>query len=443
VEFLNRAQLLANAAEGLEDARADALAVLERAVESVRPELLVARSLACKDGVLTVRADPLVPGPGSEEDARVALPGGAVRCVAAGKAAEGMLRGLEGVLDLDERSVATSHPLPDAASVEAGRRALELAAATEERDVLVLLLSGGASAALEAPLVPLEDLQDLTRAMLEAGAAIEELNAVRKKLSAVKGGRLAAACKGRVLSFLVSDVFEEHASLVGSGPGWPDATTHGDALAVLERLRVEPPASVRALLWEGKEGKRPETPKPGSPALARSQAFVLGSNALACHEATELAAEMGYHAFRLREPLREPAARAGWKLARMAEDITLGKAALPRPACVVAGGETTVDARGTSGRGGRNQELCLAALEALRVEATLACLGTDGCDGDTEAAGAMMDMGARERAGQLGLDARAHLARHDSAAFFAALGDQLRTGPTGTNVADVAVLLVR
>lgn len=443
VHLANRDALLANAAEGLVDARSDALALLERAVDSVEPAMLVGRSLALTKKVLTVRGDPFA---GHEEDLVLDL--GAVeatRCIAAGKAAEGMMDGLRKVLQPQQFVVSGgAHPLPDAASCRAGQGALELAKATGERDLLVVLLSGGASAMLEEPLVPLEDVRALTQAMLSAGASIAELNEVRKKLSDLKGGRLARAARGRVLTLILSDVFDDHASLVGSGPTAPDPTTHGDALAILADLGVlgDAPESVTALLREGKEGKRAETLKPGDPAFARVHNVVVGSNALACHEATQLAAEMGYNAFRVREPLVGPAARAGWKLARMAEDVTLGKAALPRPACVVFGGETTVDARGAPGMGGRNQEVCLAAMEALKVEATVACFGTDGIDGPTDAAGAVGDMGSRERAESLGLDLRDHLRRHDSGAFFARIGDQLRTGPTGTNVADVSVLLV-
>lgn len=446
VRLANRDQLLANAAEGLQDLRADALALLERAVDSVAPAMLVGRSLSLAQHRLTVRGDPFAGGPGSAEDLVLDLQGvEAIRCVAAGKASEGMLDGLQAVLRPQQVVLSGgAHPLPDAASCRAGQGALELAKATKERDLLVVLLSGGASAMLEEPLVPLEDLRALTAAMLRAGASVTELNEVRKKLSEVKGGRLAAAARGRVLTLLLSDVMDDHASLVGSGPTAPDASTHGDALAILQErgLLADAPESVTAVLREGKEGKRPETPKPGDPAFARVHNVVVGSNALACHEATQLAAEMGYHAFRVREPLHGPAAREGWKLAKMADDITTGRAALLRPSCVVFGGETVVDARGTTGAGGRNQELVLAALEALKVEATIAAMGTDGIDGATEVAGAIGDMGSRERAEGLGLDLRDHLRRHDSGAFFHRLGDGLRTGPTGTNVADVAVLLV-
>lgn len=459
MRFLNREQLLADAAEGLQDARADALAILERALDGVEPEMLVGRSLALERRVLTVRGDPFAGGPGSEHDLQLDLREvGAVRCIAAGKAAEPMLRGLEAALPLQEAFAVGpapsgasrwpvlqgGHPLPDAGSCRAGERALALAQATNERDLLVVLLSGGASALLEDPLVPLEDLRALTRSLMEAGASIEELNAVRKKLSGLKGGRLAQAAKGHVLTLLLSDCFGQHAGTVGSGPTAPDATTHADAVAVLERLGVagQAPESLLQVLREGAEGKRPETPKPGDAAFARVANVVVGSNALACHEATELASELGYNAFRVREPLRGSAQRAGWKLARMAEEVTLGKAPLPRPACVVFGGETTVDLRGAQGKGGRDQEACLAALDTLKVEALVAFLGTDGIDGPTDAAGALADMGSKERAQELGLDARAHLARHDSYEFFARLGGLLQTGPTGTNVADVAVLLV-
>lgn len=446
VEFRNREQVLANAAEGLVEARADALAILERAIDGVEPAMLVQRALRLDKKVLTVRGDPFAGGPGADEDLHFDLrEAGAVRCIAAGKGAQGMARGLAAALPAEEVLVADQgHPLPTAEACEAGARALAMARDAAPRDLLVVLVSGGASAMLEEPLVPLEDLRALTAAMLEAGASIGELNVVRKKLSALKGGRLAAATKAHVLTLVLSDVFEDHAGLVGSGPTAPDPTTHGDALAVLADLKLleATPASVRALLQEGKAGRRAETPKPGDALFRRVTNVTVGSNALAAHEATQLAVELGYNAFRVREPLVGPAARAGWKLARMAEDVALGKASLPRPACVVFGGETVVDARGARGVGGRNQEVALAAMEALRSEATLATLGTDGADGPTDAAGAILDMGSKERAEDLGLDLRRFLRDHDSGAFFARLGDHLVTGPTGTNVADLSVLLV-
>ncbi|MCA1813825.1 MAG: DUF4147 domain-containing protein, partial [Halobacteriales archaeon] len=253
----------------------------------------------------------------------------------------------------------------------------------------------------------------------------------------VKGGKLAAACKGRVLALVLSDVRDDHASLVGSGPCAPDATTGGDAQSILRAHGIAAPASVARCLEEAKPLR------PGSPELARAAHVTIGSTYLAAHEATQHGTERGYHGFRIREPLAGSAQRAGWRLARMAEDVVNGKTALPRPLCVVTGGETTVDARGAAGEGGRNQELALAFLDQLRVEATLAVMGTDGIDGATGAAGAVVDMGSKERAQALGLDARAHLARHDSHGFFRELGDTLYTGPTGTNVADLAVLLVR
>ncbi|HEV8361548.1 MAG TPA: DUF4147 domain-containing protein [Candidatus Thermoplasmatota archaeon] len=462
MRFLNRDEVLASAAEGLQDARGDALAILERALDAVEPEMLLARGVRNERGQLLIKGDPFVPGPGSEEDFPYDLRGaGAVRCIAAGKAARPMLRGLAARVEFQEAFAAApagpegasgpefltleaGHPLPDATSCLAGQRALDFARATKEGDVLIVLLSGGASALLEDPLVPLDDLRTLTEQMLASGASIEQMNAIRKKLSGVKGGRLAAAAKGRVLTLVLSDVFEDHAATCGSGPTAPDATTHGDALATLEMLGLakDAPASVLKLLQEGREGARPETPKPGDPALARVTSIVVGSNLLAAHEAAEFAGELGYHGFSVREALRGPAQRAGWKLARMAEDITLGKAALPRPACVIYGGETTVQLRGAQGRGGRNQEACVAALESLKVEGLVACLATDGIDGPTDAAGGLVDMGSRERAEELGLDLRAALARHDTHPALAKLGDLLRTGTTGTNVADLALVLV-
>jgi glycerate-2-kinase len=387
--------------------------------------------------------------------ARVRLAGRAVRCLAVGKAAGGMAAHAQPWGPFAEALVVAphevdvpgfacivgGHPVPDAGSLAAGERALALARACGPDDLLVLLLSGGASALCESPLVPLADLQRATGLLLGAGAPIEEVNAVRRHLSRVKGGRLAEACRGEVLLLAISDVEPGDLASLGSGPASADASTFQDALDACARHGVLDalPVSVRDVLDAGARGKVPETLKPGDPALARVSAHVLADNDTALRAAAVEAARLGYDTRLLRGWLRGEARERGRELAEAAREVARGSG---RPVALLAGGETVVRVVG-HGLGGRNQELALAAMEGLSAhDAVLAALGTDGRDGPTDAAGAIVDGRSFARARALGLDAQAHLEENDSHAVFEALGDLVHTGPTGTNVRDVVVVLV-
>jgi glycerate 2-kinase len=418
--------------------------VIRAAVEAVEPRRLLAARL---------RREGLVLGVG---DARVDLARYAsVRVASVGKAARGMAEGWLALgLPADECllvapsaealpgfvAVAGEHPTPGAGSERAGRALLDLAEGTRESDLLVLLLSGGASALAEAPAVPLADLAEATRLLLAAGADVRETNAVRKHLSRLKGGGLARAARGDVLALVLSDVPGDDLAVVGSGPATPDPTTYRDAFDALARrgLLDRVPASVRRRIEDGLAGRAPETPKPGDPAFSRARAFVLGGNAAAVEAALARATALGYRAVEA-PPLSGEARDAGLALARR----LLAEAASGRPVVLVAGGETVVTVRGP-GQGGRNQEAALAAVEALAgANAALAFVGTDGVDGPTDAAGAVVDGASLARARALGLDPTRALAANDSHPFFVTLGDLVLTGPTGTNVADVAVGLAR
>ncbi|HEY8155388.1 MAG TPA: DUF4147 domain-containing protein [Myxococcota bacterium] len=337
----------------------------------------------------------------------------------------------------------TAHPVPDARCERAAREALALVESARPDDLLLVLLSGGASSLLAcpAPGLTLEDLAETTRALLSAGADIEELNAVRKHLSALAGGRLAqrAAC-ARIELLVVSDVPGDRLDVIGSGPLSADPTRYADALAAVERrgARERLPARVLAHLCAGAEGRLPETPKPGDPALARVRARVLAGNAMARGAALEAARSAGARGIDLGGVLEGEARVAGTRLAGLAR-----AAASRATLCLIAGGETTVSVRG-SGEGGRSQELALAAAIALDGDprSTLLAAGTDGSDGPTAAAGAFADGGTLARSRALGLDARGALARNDSGAFFAAEGGLFVTGPTRTNVMDLALLWI-
>lgn len=338
------------------------------------------------------------------------------------------------------------HPLPTDGSLEGARRALALAGSVRAGELLLVLLSGGGSAlmALPADGVTLADKQQTVRRLLEAGADIYELNTVRKHLSAIKGGLLAAACPGRTLTLAVSDVVGDDLSVIASGPTVPDPSTFGDALAVLARRGGEAafPPSVTARLRAGAAGTVHETPSGDDARLARATARVIGPQRGAVDGAREAAASLGFAVHVIETPVTGEARIAA---AAHVEQVARLVAALPRPACVIAAGETTVTVTGR-GKGGRNQEFTFAAARALSqlgATAVAASVGTDGIDGPTDAAGAIADSTTFERARTAGIDdPDAYLRDNNTYAFFDRLGDLIKTGPTRTNVGDIQIVLV-
>ena len=358
------------------------------------------------------------------------------------------------------------HPIPDAGSVAAARRALEVAGAAETGDLLVVLLSGGASAlmALPADGLALADKQETVKRLLLGGATIDELNAVRKHLSEIKGGRLAAASRASVITLAISDVVGDDLSVIGSGPTVPDPSTFAGALGVLDARggRASYPLAVVTRLERGAVGAIPETPKPDDARLARSEARIIGGRMTAVDGAAQAARSLGYDVRVLDQPIVGEAREAArW----FADNVRGALATLARPACVIGAGETTVLVKG-DGLGGRNQEFALAfvpflpglalrhaqghpaqgrgvATSALQEPSVAAAsVGTDGIDGPTDAAGAIVDSTTVDRAAALRLDAARFLDNNDSYHFFSALDDLVRTGPTGTNVGDLQVALI-
>lgn len=385
-----------------------------------------------------------------------------VDVIAAGKAAGGMLRavsdgpprGLRRVLGIGQGGpsapspastewMTAGHPVPDGRSVEAAVRALEIACTGGERDALLVLLSGGGSAlmALPAPGLALADKQQTVQTLLLRGADIHELNAVRKHISAIKGGRLAAATRARTITLAISDVTGDDLSVIASGPTVPDASTFATALEVLDRRggRAGHPEPVVRHLLRGAAGLVPETPKAwvGCPeAVAR----VIGNLTTAIDGAAARAAALGYEVHVIHRPLTGQARVAAGVLA----DALARAPRTGRRLCVIGGGETTVDVRGT-GKGGRNQEFALALalrLEAVGADVAALSAGTDGVDGPTDAAGAIVDASTVARARATGMDPLGYLDKNDSYSFFARLGDLVQTGPTGTNVGDIQIVLV-
>jgi hydroxypyruvate reductase len=337
------------------------------------------------------------------------------------------------------------HPIPDASGVDGAKRIAQIAGDATDGDLVICLISGGASALLPLPVagVTLEDKQRLTELLLACGANIHEINSVRKHLSRLKGGQLAKlAYPARILTLILSDVIGDNLDVIGSGPTVPDSSTFADARAVLDKYKLweQVPGTIVNHLRSAAE----ETPKAGDPVFEHVQNRIVGSNRLAVNAAAEEARALGYHTLILSTSIQgetRDVARMHAAIAR--ETATSGNPVEP-PACIISGGETTVTLRG-NGLGGRNQEFALAAAIDIAGSPNITILsaGTDGTDGPTDAAGAVVDGHTVEQAAKLGLSANDYLARNDSYRFFEAAGGLIKTGPTNTNVADVRVMLIK
>jgi len=339
--------------------------------------------------------------------------------------------------------VEAAHPVPDEKGRAAAGRILQKVQGLSPDDLVLCLISGGASAllALPAPGLTLAHKQEVNRALLRSGANIVEMNTVRKHLSAIKGGRLAVAAQpARVLSWLISDVPNDDPGVIGSGPTVPDPTTFADALAVLAKYRIEPPAAVRAHLEAGAAGKIEETPKPGDPRLARVETVMVATPKRSLEAAASLAQSRGLDVVMLGDNLEGEASELGTEHARLALDLA-GKRG--KPTVVLSGGETTVTVRG-KGRGGRNVEYLLA--EAIAAAGAPGIWGlsadTDGVDGAEDIAGGLFTPDTLARARAKGRDPQAMLDDNDGHGFFGMLGDSLVTGPTRTNVNDFRATLI-
>jgi len=338
------------------------------------------------------------------------------------------------------------HPVPDVAGVSATREIVAALEDAEDDDLVVCLISGGGSALMTLPVegIALEDLQQTTDALLRSGASINEINIVRKHLDTVKGGGLARlAAPARLLTLVLSDVVGNPLDAIASGPTVPDTSTFADAAGVFDRydLWTALPEPVVGRVRRGVDGELEDTPNAADPVFERSQTVIVASNRVAGEAAAAEAARLGMRTMLLTTYVEGEAREAGRVLAGVLREIDASGHPVPRPCCVVAGGETTVTIRG-KGRGGRNQELALAAAFGLQGvdDVLLASVGTDGSDGPTDAAGAWVDGSTLAQAAASGLDARAALANNDSYTFFDGLGNLIRTGPTHTNVNDLYLL---
>jgi len=429
------------------DLRRDAETILHRAIEAVEPERLVHDALAARESRRPLR--------------------GRIRLIGFGKAAAAMARGAVGALGdridggvlivpAGEESQAPGgldvfgggHPLPDQGGVAGSRAIRQLAREASTDDLLICLIAGGGSSLLSVPPdgVPVEDVQEVTQLLLGTGAIIGEINCVRKHLDELKGGRLARdVAPARVLALVLSDVPGDPLDIIASGPLAPDPTRFDEAVSILRSYGLwdRVPHSVRGYLDRGVCGELPESPKKADRCFERIETEIVGNGQTAAQAACVAAEELGYDAQLLSTTLVGEAREAGKFLAETALTLTRVADGDRPPTCVVTCGETSVAVRG-DGIGGRNQELALGAAIGLDgvPGVLLASMGTDGIDGPTDAAGAVVTGETRRRSRELGMDCESTLARNDAYSLLRSLDDLIVSGPTGTNVADIQVLLV-
>ncbi len=441
----------------------DAGAIFRAALERVDPLAMIGRCLSIEAGRLLVRTeydqaefalcdyDRIVVAGMGKAAARMAL---GVERALGDSVAGGLIAVKEGCTEPLSRLplVEAGHPLPDDRSVRAAAGLLALGRDSGERTLALVLISGGGSAVVCAPAqgVSLQDKIATTSLLLSCGATIQEVNCVRKHLSAIKGGRLAEAfAPATVVSLILSDVIGDDPDAIASGPTVPDPTTFSDCLEVLRRYEIEEriPPGVLRFLRLGAAAKTPETPKPGDPVFTRTRSILLGTNRQALFAGRARAQELGYETMVLTSRLAGEAKEAAPVILAIGKDIAASGFPLARPACLLSGGETTVTLRG-AGKGGRNQEMALAFLAALErspkdgEELFFFSVSTDGSDGPTDAAGAFASAQILSRARAAGLNPQVFLSENDSYNFFDSCGGLIRTGPTNTNVCDIQILLV-
>jgi hydroxypyruvate reductase len=352
-------------------------------------------------------------------------------------------------LQLDRiKVIEAGHPVPDEAGLDGARQIIELARRCGAGDLLFFLISGGGSALLPAPTdgLTLEDKKKTTEALLKSGATIREINAVRKHISRIKGGRLALlAAPARLIALILSDVVDDALDAIASGPTVPDHSTYEDCLEILQRydLSRQVPRSVVDILQRGAKGRVAETPKKSEKLFRNVQNIIIGSNTQALAAAQQRAEALGYHSWVLTNAMAGESRDVAKSHSTLIKEIVETNKPVPRPACLLSGGETTVTVRG-DGMGGRNQEFCLAA--AMEVEGmdgvVILSGGTDGTDGPTDAAGGIVDGSTLNRGRARNLDAAEFLSRNDSYNFLRSTGDLLVTGPSLTNVMDLQITLI-
>ncbi len=456
ITIKNKEQLVKNGFTQLNrKARALALKSLEYALNAVDPKQLMKSKLLLKNSILKVNQYSF----DLKKFKNVFVIGG-------GKASGSMAETLEqnlgkyitngivnipcgskhktGIIKLHE----ASHPIPDKSGVEGTHRMLEIAEQAKKEDLVICLISGGGSSLMPLPRdgITIKDKREITDALLKCGATINEINTVRKHISDFKGGWLAKkAYPATVLNLILSDVVGDPLDFIASGPTVPDSTTFSEAIKALKKYGLwdKAPATIKKVLSDGQKGLTPETPKATDKAFKKVYNVVIGNNRFASLAVREHLRSAGLNTLLLTSTLEGEARHVGVMLASIAREVFMSGNPVQKPAGIIAGGETTVTVTG-KGLGGRNQEISLTA--ALKVGGldgvVVASLSTDGVDGPTDAAGAIVDGKTMSRAAEMDLNPEEFLAENDSYNFFSKLGDLIFTGPTGTNVNDVSVIVV-
>jgi len=435
--------------------RQDAIKIFEYGIKSVDPANAIKRNLAFEDNRLDIHGK--IYDLSAYEN---------IFIIGMGKASAAMAKAIEdllgnrikgGMVNVKYghtvplkivRANEAGHPVPDQAGLAGTNQILRLLKQTGQKDLVICLISGGGSALLPCPAegITLEDKQRVTKALLDCGATIHEINALRKKISKVKGGRLARLVyPSTLISLILSDVIGDNLDSIASGPTVPDKTTFADCLSILEKHKIhgEIPISILQYVERGCHGDVEETPKADDPIFVRTQNVIIGSNKQALSAAKEKADNLGYNALILSSFIEGETTEVAKVHAAIAKEILSTGNPVGRPSCVVSGGETTVKIKG-GGLGGRNQEFALAAAIAIDglEKVVMLSAGTDGTDGPTEAAGAIADGSTIRRSKELGMVAGKYLRENDSYNFFKPLGDLIITSPTNTNVMDLRIILV-
>jgi glycerate-2-kinase len=457
VTIKNTDELLKNARSSLDrKARKLAIQALNAALEAVNPKIIIQSQVKVKDNSLRIGNFSL----NLDEFRNIFVVGGGKASGSMGEALEELLgeRIKKGIINVPYAGPScrtrkiklqhASHPIPDISGVKGASQMLDLVSQAKENDLIICLLSGGGSSLMPQPCcgVSLQNKREVTDALLRSGATISEINTVRKHISGFKGGWLAKkAYPTKVVNLILSDVVGDPLDSIASGPTVPDPTTFNDAIEILKiyRLMGKVPNSVKKALLNGQKGLISETPKPGDKVFTKVHNIVVGNNRTASLAAHSNFKKAGLNALLLTSCLEGQARDMGTMLASMAKEIVTSGNPIPKPAGIVAGGETTVSVLG-KGKGGRNQEIVLGA--ALKMGDTdgvvVASISTDGVDGPTDAAGAIADGKTMLYSKELKLNPRKFLEENNSYTFFSKLGDLIFTGPTGTNVNDLSVIVV-
>jgi len=439
----------------LEILRGDAVKIFTAGLSSASPQMAVAKychrsaetlSLAGRTYDLTKTSNLFVVGAGKAS----ATMARAIEDLVGDKISDGIVVVKYGHTDTLKkiRQIEAGHPVPDENGLRGATEILNLVRSAESNDLVLFLISGGGSALAPLPAqgLSLEDKQHTSRILLGCGATIHEINAVRKHLSLIKGGRLAeAAYPAQIVSLIISDVVGDDLDVIASGPTVPDNSSFSDCFTIFDKYGIidEIPLRVRNYIQAGMEGKNDESPKAAAQFFEKAHNVIIASNADAVGTAKAKAEKLGYNTLLLSTMLQGETREVAQVHGAIAREILRSGNPVPRPACILSGGETTVTLRG-DGLGGRNQEFALAVANLLPAEqpAVFMSAGTDGSDGPTDAAGAISDCNTASRAKAAGLDPRAYLERNDAYRFFEKLGDLLKTGPTKTNVMDLHILLI-